>query len=213
MSHKLKVLGLSCLAVFAFTAVSASAAQAHEWTITGTPLSSLGGTETIDSVGGPFELSVPSRKLLLRCEEQVSTGEITSEPEGSDSALVEFFDCSVVGAPLCEVEEPIVAETVTQLVTVNGVLYDRFSPAAGSTFTTIVIEGCAAEGEFPVTGNVAGETEPPGVQLVDQPLDFSKEISEAAGTELKFGNAPAFLSGEAEVTLTGPNAGEPWGAN
>lgn len=212
MSHKLKMLGLSFLAVFAFAAVSASAAQAHEWTIGGTPLSALGGSETISSTGGPFSLSVPSRKLELKCNSQTSTGEIFSE--GEDNAFVTFTECSVVGAPLCTVAEPIEANTVTKLITnASGTLFDLFEPAEGGVFTEIVITGCGAAGEFEVTGNVAGLTEPPGVEKAEQPLTFSKEQSEAAGTELDFGNAPAFLSGNALVSLSGGHAGQAWGAN
>lgn len=206
---------LVALAVLGVTAFSASAAQAFEWEIEGTPLSALGGEEEIVSSGGPFVLKskIGLSNVTIQCNQQVvSPGNGAIFAGGTDAALVEFKgECKVVGAAACTVVEPILAETETELFEAGGVLYDRFDPV-GEKFTTVVIQNCGLAGNFPVTGNIAGKTLGKGVYAVQQPLTFSPAISEASGTELKFGANKATLEGTALNELSGANAGAEWTA-
>ena len=237
---RFKVLFISCMAAMGLFAVSAVGAQAATWHIcekvaagTGTFNDSncsvsggtkewkrvaFTGTETINSSGSNFELSVPARGIVIKCTTQTSSNaKIFNSTE--DSGTINFSSCKLFDsegheATACTVAEPITTTVKTHLSGTSPI-YDVFEPSTGTLFTNITISGasCAAitPGSYEVTGNIAGETETG--ERVSQPLKFSEAISKAAGTALKFGKAAAFLSGTSHLSLSGAHSGSAWGAS
>jgi len=214
---RFKILLITCMAVLGVTAVSAAAAQASTtWQVGGSTLPE-GKTANIKSSGGPFTLEVPELPATIRCSTESNTGTIFNkknakgELQGFDTATVNFTGCVVVGfEKVCTVTEPITTNTNTELITVGGVIYDKFTSTTG-VFTTITIKGasCPLLGSYNVTGNTAGKVGPAAVKAT---LEFSKSISSASGTQLLFEGLKAYLTGTSIQELTGEYAGKTLGA-
>jgi len=228
---RLKLFGMTALAVMAISAVaSATASAAPRWMYRAhstEAFKELSGSETFSSTisSAAFELETPGL-LTIKCTSESSTGTITnpaetSKPGTDTSSKIRFDDCVVVGAEkTCKIvggssgtEEGIIETVATNTVLKAGAgtkVYDVFTPSSGKVFVTIKVENqtgktCLVKGSYPVEGNSAGEVEH---QAGGAELKFSKAIAEAAGTELKLGGDKAYLTGVADQKLTGTKAGD-----
>jgi hypothetical protein len=201
---RIRIIGACLVAVFAMSAIVASAASAAPtWKIEGKEFT---GEEEISSTGGPFTLTVPKLGVAIKCEKETDSGTIFSK--NKDEAKIEFTKCVVEKAANCTVKEPITSEVNTALTEVSGKVYDKFTPKK-EPFTTITLEGtsCALKKAYEVTGTEAGEV---GAEEVESKLKFSEAISKAAGTVLKFGADEAFLEGTTNQKLAGKEKGKKW---
>jgi hypothetical protein len=206
MKHRFKIVLAAGAAICALMAVSAGAAQAApEWYVNGSTLTT---TLQVTSTGGPFELStkIGSTNVVIKCTTESNVGTIdngtnvTGETGGTDAATITFSGCSIPVAPACVVPN-ISASVGTHLKEVGGKIYDIFRPATGTVFATIVVEGCALEGEFEVKGTTAGLDSEASTEKKAHTLAFSGANSTAAGTALTFGGNAATLTGSATETL------------
>jgi len=220
---------LALVAVFAFSAVAVASASAKEprWKVGGAFLGS-GVAEAFTSTSGASKLRVPARSLVLNCKKDSGTGKIVGSAEGSagtnKEVVVTFEECSVEGAAACVVPNIKTAKLKSELVWLaktGNAAGDRLTPESGEVFTTILIEGCAAEGTFPVKGEALGEALPDGTEASPGTLKFldpaitkyftgttkkeeeeGKARTEHANKGLTFGGAEAVFSSTDSVTLT-----------
>ncbi len=215
--------GLALFAMLALGAFSAGAAQATEWTIDGKPLSSLGGQEEVWGEGGPFELEFPvfysGDGVMIVCEEEEHEGNILAG--GTGDVTVQFSGCEMPGmTEVCQVE-PIQAELETELTEVGDIVYQVFTPTPYWEeedilfLVELVGEECVMNGHWEYSGSFAAELEAEagGPEAVEQPLSFSRAISEAAGASMKLGRTfpyfdASFTDGESVQLLGGEM---PWG--
>jgi hypothetical protein len=100
--------------------------------------------------------------------------------------------------------------TAGQPATSKG--FVKFVPALeGGNFTSLTIEGCAAEGKYPIKGFIISEaTTATEVHAVTQEINGSETTAAMSG--LKFGTNAASLTGEIAVTLSSPDLNTAWGA-
>jgi len=194
---RFRLIGVALLAVFAFSVVAASAAQAEvapSFTIGGTRLIA-GRTHNIDAKAiAPFVLTGEGVKIECEhfgTEEGVLLGSNPESP-GKDNEIVVFSGC--VNPPgsngaechLSNVAEG--AETVTVLRTkplkseqvenvVNGTkgnqLLEEFFPASGSIFIELLFGGKCTVFAAKVSGQVTGES------LLDTPGRGTVELGQA----------------------------------
>jgi hypothetical protein len=101
--------------------------------------------------------------------------------------------------------------TAGQPATSKG--FVKFEPAVpGGNIATATIEGCAAEGKYPIKGSIISEA----TNDTGTPHSAVQEVNgsetTAAMSALKFGTNASSLTGEIAIELAAPDAGTPWGA-
>jgi hypothetical protein len=168
---RIKTIGLTLLAVSAFGAIAASAAQAEEapfWSVNGSRLKA-GETRNITSS------VTPGSKFLIKMGTDVITctafklkvgvllGSNAGEPGTSDEVVV-FEGCTIAGnGTPCNVAngKTITTENVKSELVENSAkkqLLTEFFPAAGVIFANLKFEGTGCEmTETKVEGSVAAE--------------------------------------------------------
>jgi hypothetical protein len=200
---QIRTLGMVLVAVFAMSAVAASAAFASEgptWVVGGSPLS---GSKNITArQKTKFTLKAGS-VITIECAQASSTGSITAPRK--DTSTISFTECAVAGksSSECTVNSPgephgtIDTAANTELVYIGsekeakeekGKLGDDFSPVSGETFVTLTVEGpnCPnlSSGTNEVKGSVVAEVG--AGEKVEGTLNFpSTTIKEAFSFESK----------------------------
>jgi hypothetical protein len=208
MSNKLKVLGLALIVVGAFGAASASA-QAAQFTVEKV---AAGAKEPIAEAATPtgtLTLTVPGQLRITCTTLKLKNGSITV---GTDEGTVESLDfgtCTVdnnagEAVPHCTVKDGL-AGAVSGTIRTNPISatlvkiaeegYVTFKPESGTTFVTLVIEGCPLEASFPVTGtlNTTIEAPKPGVLATSASLVANAEVQKAGGDAVLFKAKEAIL--------------------
>jgi hypothetical protein len=172
-SYRLTRLGsmlLALLAVFAFGAITAAAAQAEEapfWSREGVRLQQ-NETHYITAKAWSSNFTLTAGTKTITCEkvrlaEGVLLGSSTENP-GTNDEIIEFFgNCKVTNnGASCKVKEPIRTNNVkSELVesekSATASLLVEFRPATGVKFVTISFEGTCTVNETAVEGSVAGQ--------------------------------------------------------
>jgi hypothetical protein len=195
------------LATLALSAMVASAASAAEWYVNGSLLSGStavnaknNGELTLTStvLGSPFKLKAKG----LSC-----SGCTISNPGAKSAGKLVFTEVSVVEPSGCKVASTLttnalVDEVIMDPSNVAGPVFDKFSPAEGTGFITIKVEGCAAAGSYKVNGTATGQSPyATGVEKAEQPLAFGSTQQTTGGGALTLGSNAATLTGEAINTL------------
>lgn len=183
-------LGLALLAALAFSAIAAGAAQANSaprWIAEG---EDLGGGETRAfkaTTTTQAILAVPGLSLTFenpsgKC---TSSGKIvgsTAETPGKvQSAVLTCTEIKVQGAPACRVSSPGQPIGTVSTQTLAGTLVwlgetggqaGLLLRSEGSSITILEIDGCAAQGVFPLTGEVIGKLSPVEEEVETAALGF-----------------------------------------
>jgi hypothetical protein len=209
---------LTCaLAVLTLGAIVATSAQAveAEWAINETTLSELKlEKEETALAGGPFSILIPSAEATIECKTVGGSGAILKG--GKTKLVASLSSCETLKKPACKPTKSIVIEANSELLEVEGNLYDKLSPV-GETLATIEFgKECSFGEKVSIKGTVAAEdTLEPEVK---QKLVFSEAISGAINKDLEkesksplqltFGKSTAFLSGKIIAELSGGNAGQ-----
>jgi hypothetical protein len=182
---RFRVIGVALLAVFALSAVVASAAQAEEapfWSIAGTRLAA-GKTHFITAkvykegeTGHELELATPSAGVSIKCtglnfpfETGVILGSAAESP-GTNNEVAHFTGCTVTGnGTKCNVENkeittnPIKSELVENVESgkAGKTLLVEFAPFTGTQFVTVKFKeetgGKCTTASTKVTGSTAAE--------------------------------------------------------
>jgi len=208
------LIAISC--ALTLSLVAAGAAQAFEWTIAEEPLQSLSITkESTSSTGGAFELTVPEKKVTIKCTSESGTGEIKTG--ATSSSTITLSGCTVSEAKLCTVQSPgkkagelsAAATTKFLQLEVGGVekYYDETTLEMTINYSG---EACALPKEVKISGVTAGEVPKVGENAKERTTKFSKTSAEQSGVKgLTYGTDKAFLIGEEKTKLTGEQAGQP----
>jgi hypothetical protein len=152
-----------------------------------------------------------------------SVCEINSEG-GKDhgAGALTFTGVSVVEPAGCTVASELTTNPLTDelimdpsggTATFDKFLTDKNAEGKEVPFITIKVSGCAAAGSYPVKGTQVGRTNDTGVSAASQPLTFNATEQKTGGGTLSLGSETATLTGSATNTLSGANAGKPWGGS
>lgn len=204
------ILALSILLVLLGTA---SIAQA-EWLDKGETFEEAGVKEEgITGSGGVFKFKVAALNVTYKCSKASSTGKVAQG--GTDKETLKFTECKVfdskeVELKACSIVEPVTFEAKTELVEVEGVVYDKFTPSNEKSFGTIKFksEECALGSEVVVSGSTAAQLKEE--ELVEQPFVFSEKASSATKTSLLFGKSTAIVEGTLNQALSEGQKGNEW---
>jgi hypothetical protein len=209
------LIAISC--ALTLSLVVAGAAQAFEWEIEEEPLQSLEiAKESTSSSGGAFELTVPEKKLTIKCTSESGTGEIKTE--ATSSSTITLSGCTVSEAKSCTVQSPgkkagelsAAAATKFLQLEVGGVekYYDETTLEMAIKYSG---EACALPEQVKVSGVTAGEVPKVGETAKERTTNFSKTSAEQSGVKgLTYGaGSKAFLIGEEKTKLTGAHAAQP----
>jgi hypothetical protein len=228
MSKRNKVIGVALVALFAFSAIAASAQAADQWFVNGTTLPTT-QTRAVKGKSGVSRLTTPGLGLSIVCNKDVITNaKITNVStsgvvEAHIQAQVHFTECVVKTHPGLAATTCVVHSAGAEGGTITtNLLTGKFNtstgahhahvllaPSSGTAFVEIEIEGCAFEtGEpLPVTGNVEGSITNPAEANVEQhETTVSFPETALSGSTLKLGAFASTYSGTEELELEG--AGE-----
>jgi hypothetical protein len=173
--------GLALVAVLAFGAVAAGAAQADSaphWTTggKGEPLPAGATRNFVATSTTKAFLRAPNLGLTL--ENPVGKCSATGKIEGSGAGLpgknkevtLTCHEVTVVEGAKCSVHSPgqpngtvVTNELKSTNVWLNkegGAAGDLLTPGTGTEFVSIIIEGCALAETYPVTGEIIGQLLP-----------------------------------------------------
>lgn len=210
LRRKIPILGVTILAALAFSAVASSAAQAFEYEVNGSLVSELGGSIGTTGSSSSFGLSgtVAGASFQVSCK-ATSSGKVLSP--GTGETTITASGCSAVKPVGCVVPN-FTVKAKTELYQVGGALYEKYVPlnGAGTNFTTLKLEECAAEGNYPVKGSFAGLNNSYTTQQEKQTLEYSAASNEAVGATLTVGPNTASATGSLSQSVTW---GEKWGVH
>jgi hypothetical protein len=216
MSRKLKVIGLSLVAVCALGAASASA-QVSQFTVS----SGSGAIATSTAVTSTnLELTVTGLLNLTCTGLNVEGGSVTSGTDAGSATSLSFTGCSVdstkgVAQTGCVVKNTggtagtiATGGLTATLVKIGTAGYVTFAPT-GTEFVNITISAasgktCALSGAYPVTGQALVKIVSPanGVLATNVELESSQAIQETGGADhLKFEGRESFLDGKVDLHL------------
>jgi hypothetical protein len=231
---RIRIIGLTLVAVFAISAVAASGASAAEYIykVNGAKLEA-GATKAVSAKAKtPFVLKgeIIGLKSDTKCNKlKLATIEPAPVIKGGTPGISEekivFEECAgTLGGSACKsvtVENtPALNEIVTVVLPAAkaGKLATLFTPKTGTLFTTIKLKECGivtTEGKVEGTSvglNSEGEAVAQAITWA-APAEEVTKVKQSSGAEvavgLKFGGNVATLEGIAEVELTSK---EKWGA-
>lgn len=192
--------------VLAIAATGSAQAAGYNWEFEGRTLPERGlQAQTTSSAVKQFTLTstVLGQPFKVTCSGTSASGKIVNGGTGEFS----LAGCTVVEPTGCTVK-PFTITAVTDIVSVGGKIYEKFTPATESRFAYIKFEGCYLAGTYKLGGSFAGKTQE--YAWFTQPLTFSPEVDAAAGTGMTLGTKPVALTGSLEETVTGTAAGIIW---
>lgn len=238
MSHRIKSVGLALAAVTALTAIASSTATAElapRWKAAGIYVANGSTRHYNATLTGTATLQVPGL-LTLETTECFATGQIVGSAAKAagtgKEAVLSCLNMNVKGAPACEVQDVATNKAKGQLgwmeekpATPNTNVATFEPEKSGGTLGTVVIEGCALEGEYPLAGGLIGTLEPPEEEREVLTLRFGtldltttehwftsnttfsgvRETMKSPG--LSFGGKAATLTGSFDVRLIAENFG------
>jgi hypothetical protein len=199
------IVGL--VALFAVSAIAASAETTHEFYVNGkaltgteTALASLKTTGTSEMFGTAAGINI-----VIVCT--TGTGEITFEKEGHNKGKMEYTSCIVkeesTGKEMskCKVVTPIVARVKGHLEEPVSTMFDNLEGESSATIAALTIEG----GECTVRVTNAAIT---GKQRCEVPEATTEKethaiVCKTSGSSLEFDGSPAKVSSPINATLTG----------
>lgn len=225
LNRRIKLVSLAFAAVMALGVVVTSAANAElapRWKMEGSFLSAAAVKLYSATLEGTAVLEVPGLLTLESTSCSITGFAVGSFAKQAGSQKESVLSCEepkVKGAPSCLVEN-----VVTQ--NMKGVLgwMEETGESNILTFesefgnlTTISIEGCALEGEYPVTGATVGTLEPAAKEVLEGTLRIggagdstttshwftgattSGKRTAMSSPLLQFGGRPAKLSGTFDI--------------
>ncbi len=225
----LKKLGIAILLTLAIGAVSAGSAFAG--TPVTKPSSVVVGEKVLSSETVTCEKTAGSPNFVFKSA--IAGAEIELQatglecPEGViQTKVVEGVNMAVSSGKTkltgVTVKKPLgcsTPSTFTTVAMVGRTLMDKtvttkgfglFTPASGTTFTTITIEECAIEGKYVIKGFGYGEgVKGTGTQEV-APVGVSNATTNAMSS-LFLATSPLSVTGEVTAKLSGENAGKAFG--
>jgi hypothetical protein len=196
---------LAAVAVFAFSAVAAAAAQADQYFVNGSALTSSESFSVTAS--GTFVLHAKplGTNTTITCSSVTASGSL--EAAGASSSSLKFSSCVVSEVKNCTVAEPINTSVNDKLIGGEGAIEDEFVPPGGETgtFTEITLnngaKACSVKGTYKVTGTQKCSLSSAETEAVEHELSCA-----VSGSNLTLGGrAATFESTGVPIKLTSGN--------
>ena len=190
---KLRLILLSMLAVFAFSAVASSAAMAApEWTRNGVAITKTEKVTYKLKAGTDATLEDATLKITIKCT-AVKGKSAQVEVAGKDKGITVFEGCTTNIAKCEVVKGEIKTETLTTKLSEEGTkVLDTFSPPASGIFAVIKLKGTGC----PITSaNVTGTV----TSVMGAPGPTITAAFPGPGTNLKLAETPATFSAQVET--------------
>ena len=224
MAQRFFTVCMACVASsLIFAAFATTTALGAEWMIAGTPLSKMGGSETVNgklgAEGGTMEVS--ELGLQMHCS-TVTVQEGVINSGGTGKGAGKLSNCEVVGAEeVCQIAEPISGGGKGSLIEDKENIYVKGQPSeAGKPFTQVTVSGSECPFEThnePIDGELAVQlgseevVEQPGTSMsAEERETLNKDLS--INLHLSYGAEPATIKASGVAFLTGANIGKKWGA-
>jgi hypothetical protein len=205
---RVRLLPALCVAALAVLALGAGTAQAHEWTVNGSPLSKQGGKMGISGKSGSepinFHWTALEGIFSWSCKGASESG--TIETGGVSQATLQFTSCGFV-KPLgtCHINPTMEATVSTKVVEVvegkSTKVYEAYTTAAGKGLL-VKVEGrecMLAPQTWEFKGTFASLID--GVERLSQPKAFSEANQAKGGFAFMGGSAPVYIEGGWNETL------------
>ena len=107
-----------------------------------------------------------------------------------------------------ENEEIDTGRLKSAIVLVGGKDYYKFFPEEGTAIGIVEVAECPLTGKWALRGTLFGEIAAPGVQKVEQSVNFSNAINKAGGGSLTLEGVSASLTATVNLSLLGEDHGE-----
>jgi hypothetical protein len=162
---------------------------------------SFEGTSGVSKLEG----TLAGDRAIIECKKDKITGEIEKEGK-SKASVITYEECSLAivvkhvreAETTCKVPNIKTEPLKDLLITGKGIgPEEEFEPESGTTFATVVVEGCALESREKVTGKQICQLPEATVEKAEHELDCSP-----TGGSLDFAGKPASYYGNATVKLT-----------
>jgi hypothetical protein len=214
---RVRLLPALCVAALAVLALGAGTAQAHEWTVKGTPLSKQGGKMGISGKSSEsinFNWSALEGNFSWRCNS--ATESATAEVGGVSQATIRFSECAFTKVPkVCHMNSVVETTVSTKVaeVTFEGkpTTFEVYSTLSGKGLK-VEIQGaeCSiAPNTWELNGSFASRID--GVERISQPRTFSKANQVGGGFLLGPAPGPLYIEGGwSEAVAPGPLLGYAW---
>jgi hypothetical protein len=211
-SQRRKAFGLAIavVAVLGVSAISAGGAQALSWQPHLTRVLSGAETETVAGTGSvTISSTVLGTPTTIECG-ATNSGSIGAGGKGSNT--ISLTGCTVAAPSHCVLATAPALKASTELVSVSGSVFQKFTPAVEKSFATLEYTGgsCPLSGVVaPLSGSFAGSV---GSAVPSESRTVSLTKTEPwPEVALKLGKAAATLSGSLlGQHLTGPFVNNPW---
>jgi hypothetical protein len=216
MRKRIARVGTALLVVLALGGSAASAAQAHEWTVDGSPLTATATLKFPKASELNFEYIAPGTGVITHWHCPVTSSEGTIQPAGKGTLRFAIPECLFEysgGTPKCTLITVANPTLNGELTTVEGGIDERLTPATGKVaFEWKMGSTCKNPGLLiSAEGSFSARIPSPGTAL-EHAFETSPAINDAAGTNL------GWLGGKVRVTATWTNAlggtfaGKQWAA-
>ena len=207
------ILGLALMAMLAFGALSAGAAQATpQWSING---KAFAGTETfLAKSSATVPIPIVSFKfwgMQFDCDVK-GTGTMVGGTGGGE-ATFSFTSCKSPVPSACTMADFGTQKLKVELVNVSGNVSEKFTPASGTGVIGQVQLGgaeCSVGNSWSLNGSFAAWFNPkqkPLLPTAEPALRFSGAES---GASMSMGGTGVALSGDFRQLLSGANTGYSW---
>jgi hypothetical protein len=221
----LRNLGVALVAVFLLGACTVSSAFASneysetggQWYTGASPGTKLTGEKALTTTaGGTLKLktTVAGTDLDItttgiKCDSCDITNK-TSTTATADATL-ELTGVTVSEPAGCSVASPVKTNPLTGVVgmnTAHTITTLKLTPVSGNTIAVFELGGetCPIDGKYKLTGTIfAQAAQGTGAFVIIRGFVVGQAIQESAGTatSLKFGENPAFLTGEIKASIGG----------
>jgi len=215
MRKRIARTGTALLAVLVLGGSAASAAQAHEWTVEGSPLTAAASLKFPTTSELNFEFIAPGTGVITHWHCPVTSSEGTILPGGKGTLHFGIPEClfEYSGGAKCTLITVTNPTLNGELTTVESGIDEKLTPATGKVaFEWKMGSTCGSPGLLiTAEGSFSARIPSPGTAL-EHVFETSPTINDAAGTNLSWGGAKVRLQANWNNALGGTFAGKKWAA-
>jgi hypothetical protein len=216
MERRIARIGAALLLVLVMGGSAASAAQAHEWTVEGSPLTTTATLKFPKASELKFEFVAPGTGVVTHWHCPVTSSEGTIQSAGKGTLHFAIPKCTFEysgGEVKCTLETVTNPTLNGELTTVEGGIDEKLTPATGEVaFEWKMGSNCNTPGlQIYAKGSFSARIPSPGTAL-EHAFETSAAINDAAGTNLSWGGSKVRLQATWSNVLGGTFAEKKWAA-
>ncbi len=216
MRKRIARIGTALLAVLVLGGSAASAAQAHEWTVEGSPLTTTATLKFPKTSELNFEYIAPGTGVITHWHCPVTSSEGTIQSGGKGTLRFAIPKCTFEysgGVQKCTLETVTNPTLNGELTTVEGGIDEKLTPATGKVAFGWKMGATCNNPGLPITaeGSFSALIPSPG-SAVEHAFETSPAINDAAGTNLGWLGGKVRLQATWSSVLGGTLAEKKWAA-